>query len=183
MVTVIIGVTIGFLIGFFCDDYSRVYNSIVGVIVGFLFGFLLSVLMGAGLYYSNLGVMKKRQYETNKKEVVALIDETQSNGSFFLFSGKFGEEEYYKFYTKNPDGGMNWNSLLKSYATVYEEEDIQNAYIAEIFETADEVKKKNNNIFFINICGHPRSIFTGKYAIHVPKGTILFEDNFNLDMK
>lgn len=148
-----------------------------GIFVGALIGILIAIMFSSFLGHEQI------QQEYEKTEIVALTDNSQISGSFFLASGSIDQEDYYKFYFKTPDGGKQWNSLLARNVIIYEE-DRNDAYISKIQNVKSFRKIRKWNYVFI-----PKFLIdvyirpTDMYGIHVPKGTIKVENNFRLDMK
>ncbi len=153
-------------------------------IFGILFGAIIGLIV-AGSLTAFLGKRQVEKQEYSRTEIVALVDSNQLSGSFFLASGSIGQDEYYKFYVKTPDGGKQFDSLPARNVIVYEDEGRKGAYISKIQEV-----KSHPGIKYIfrllipSFITSPEVNLTDGYAIHVPKGTILVEENkFRLDMK
>ena len=147
--------------------------------VGALAGLIIAAVL-TGICLANEG--RPNEVECSKAEIVALVDCSQSKGRFFITSGSFGQEEVYRFYIKTPDGGKQFRSLPAERVTIFEE-DRQDAYLSEIKEERQQPPLKKIERLFPLILPHDSLIETGRYAIHVPIGTIQTEKNFQIDME
>lgn len=185
MLTIICCAMLGLYVGFIntrknpeSKNWEYWGNCILGVMVGALVGMIL-----ACIFSTFLGDKQVQQNEYNKTEIVALTDNSQLSGSFFLASGSVGQEECYKFYSKTVGGGKKFDSLPAKDVIIYEE-NRNDAYISQIQTTENYPKIKQGIYLFIpKFLIYSGSHLTGQYAIHVPKGTIKVEENFRLDMK
>lgn len=101
-------------------------------------------------------------------ELVSMNDGSQTSGVFFLASGYFNGSNVYRFYTKNPDGGMHMNSTYTWTGTVYEREGAK----PEV-SFWKPVKKSGNFWTVFGAGGDELETFV------VPPGTV--KQDFNLD--
>jgi len=158
-----------------------------GMFLLMILAFAVGLIVGCLLVFVLRGEGKTIEYEsTTKTKIVSLVDESRIfgklSGGFFVITGSLGSEEYYKFYVETPDGGKQFRSLPARKVVIYKE-NTKNAYISELMKKVVYPIRTRNRLFipefFVNIPGSP----TGRYAIHVPSGTIRVEENFHLDMK
>lgn len=185
MLTLIVCALTGALVGYFL---TRKSHDKVNVVFAMVFGVMVGMLVALFVIMGLLGKSQPSEYEyKDKTRILCLVDESKVSGQFLggflLISGSVGQEEVYKFYVETPGGGKQFNSLSAKNVIVYEE-DIKDAYISELRERNAYPRAITRNHllipwFLLDATGPLK----GRYAIHVPKGTIKTEENFRLDMK
>lgn len=107
MYTLLIGAVIG-AIGFLLwtlnggdlerECGSMIFFSFLGCTLGIIIAFIPAFLIGDSI--------KGEWITVSKLELRQLKLNSKIEGRFFLFSGKVGEEDYYYFYSKQPDTGF-----------------------------------------------------------------------------
>ena len=110
--------------------------------------------------------------EGDKTKIVALVNGKGTEGAFFLGSGQIDTQLYYFYYVSTPDGGKKLDKVAADNTTIYEE-DRADSYISEILTA------RTCNVLGL-ITDTEQNLATGRYAIHVPKGSI--KEIINLDL-
>jgi len=168
MITIIMGLVIGAIIGRKLDYNDPLFGLISGGLIGGLIGLLIAGLIGPSIPGK---YMLEDQFE-----LAALRDNVAMKGNFFLASGSFGEEYYYRFYKKERDGALIPNKIVANrQVRIYEEERTDG--VLKIFKMKP-VEKTHFNLFGLSTadwCGRKR------YEFHIPKGSILHQ--FELDLR
>jgi hypothetical protein len=167
MYTIFLVATIGLFVGLSISKYAdepKWAPIAVGVLVGALFGGSISLLVSEG--YKDEMVS---YHKYNKREIYALQDNINTNGSFFLGSGKIDGEMYYYYYEKLTNGGFKSHKIQSSSVIVFEDQD-STAYIINTYKRLPKDHSAYNWTFRM-----PGT------EIHVPKGSIVHD--YNLDLK
>jgi hypothetical protein len=142
------------------------------VIEGLWVGFLIGAIIGP-LTALKIGTFFPKTYVlTETTELVALHDNSASQGNFFLGCGTMDSEFCYVFYQKEGNAVKFRKISAENYdAPIIFEED-----------RSDAVLQKYNERF-VNEANVRWGIFIGsiKYEFHIPKGSIL--KNFQLDLR
>jgi len=140
--------------------------------MGVIYGLCVCAVVGSSVH-----IPEVRQ-ESDRKQLVTLVDSSSVSGGFFLASGSVGSERYYEYYLSTPDGGKQYAKVSAGTTRVYEE-DRRDAYIANV-----SVEEKCDFSIFLHwwFCLNWGAGFSG-YAIHVPKGTITSAGVYELDLK
>lgn len=148
----------------------NIVTCVLGLVVGAVVGLGISKI--ASLIISHTIVQR---YEYEKIQLVALGNSNELRGSFFLASGDIGTEQYYKFFYRTADGGKQFGKVHAENATVYEEER-GDAYMSRTGKK--DIYSERVHFWLIPkfLMDEPQ----GRYAIHVPKGTVKAE--YKLDL-
>lgn len=182
VICALVGLGLGFLPGrnnLEMDSFMRSLRGIPFMLVGMITGILIVTLLSF-VFLDKTQTEEVEDY--NKTEIVALTDHSQLLGVSFMTSGSFGQREIYKFYVKTSNGGKQFRSLPAENITIFEE-DRQDAYISKIKHKRKN-SKVNKLIYWLVEYPMDFSGETGKYSVHVPKGTIKVEGpSLLIDMK
>ena len=141
-----------------------IYAPIVSGILWFIVFFIVGVF---------IGIFPERKYvPTESKNIVAISDNLQTKGSFFLGTGSLDGTLYYFYYEQAKDSGYIQGKVKVENAEIYEQDSIKNPKIQ--FYTKEFVNNNWNNWAFLITCSFERA------EIFVPKGSI--KRNFNFDL-
>lgn len=144
---------------------------------GWIFGgiFFVAIWLLAAFGLEDLIV----RYHTDKDDrvleqtipIVAAADGSLESGRFFLFGGVWEEEPAYFYYKQDPaTGGITQGHVLVERAVIYEDQEDGHGYI----------DKMDDNSYY----GKWYVYFEGRepnYEIHVPKGSVVRQFNFDLE--
>ena len=174
MILIICGPVVGIIMAWFLTvgDSSFMGNDIVDyiffVFMAFLMivlGFIVSGSIAWGL--SNLAEQNIELHHTT--QLVAIQDNVDIVGSFFLGTGNIEGKLVYYYYEAVGGGGIKPNKIESNNVTIYEVDNIEPRI--EHFE-ATGFKKRILNYILYPMKSHVN--------IYVPKGSIL--RNFNLNL-
>lgn len=174
MIYLIIGTTIGAIIGFlqFCDKNETLIERLALLISKTILGLGcgIAVLITIGLI---IGCFLPTKYVTTKTtNILALKDNTETSGSFFLGCGTVEGETVYKYVVETKDGKQVKEIKDDNSATIYirEYEGKQKIEYKEL-----EFVNKNNYWFACLFDKKSKIIF------YIPKGSVTNEFNINLE--
>lgn len=117
MLTIIIpAVVVSFLSAWMeYDDSDEVATAfgagVVGLMLGGLIGFLVSLLL----------MIPAGEPRVSQQDIVALKDNSNIHGSFFLGTGSIDEEMYYYYMADNGNGGYTMEKVEADDCTIYED--------------------------------------------------------------
>ena len=140
--------------------------------VAFWFGLMITIIVS--LFYMLFGALIGSCFEANEVTeveeipIVALSDNNNIEGCFFLGTGYVDSETYYYYLTENEDGGKKFAKIKADNAILYDNEK-ENPRV-EI--THARSSSWIANFFFIT----DQDI----YSIYIPEGSIKY--NFNVDL-
>ena len=158
------------------DEFDKPRRGSISLgLAGSYIGLLVAFLTIAATMVTAPGVI--RCYEIEKKELVALENSREVQGSFFLGCGNINNEQYYVFFYNTPNGGKKFDKINAKNTIIYEE-NRKDAYLAkEVMEKrySDKIRQWLIPKFIGNIC------FFNNYIIRVPKGTIRTGYNLSLE--
>lgn len=143
------------------------------VIEGLWIGLLIGAIIGP-LTALKIGTFFPKTYVlTETTELVALHDNSASQGNFFLGCGTMDSEFYYVFYQKEGNAVKFRKISAEDYyeTPLIFEEDRSDAILQKYTKRFMKEKNVRWGIFIGSI----------KYEFHIPKGSIL--KNFQLDLK
>jgi hypothetical protein len=115
------------------------------------------------LIISLLSGCKEKEIESYQFELVALNNNNNIYGSFFLGSGSIKEEQYFFAYVKYDDGGIK---LWKC-----------EAYTTWIYE--DIINNQTPYIIYTESYSRGVNFYSERHEFHIPKGSILQKFNLN----
>lgn len=172
MIYIIIGVIIGLYIaitGGWMDVWSDICTNIIVTIIlplgcG-LFGLLAWLLLGSiiGCFMPTIDIKET-------KELYALRDNNQINGSFFLGSGRIDEEMHYVYIVKE-DKGKQMQTL---------EIDANEIYLNDNVDTPTlDIYSKDFKYGWMYWFAMPET--DCEYVFNIPSGSIDYEYNIDLE--
>lgn len=164
LILTVIGGTLGFLKARSTNE-PPVFQGLA-VILGVCISWFLALAI-SGIAFVKMPHVTQ-YHEFDKLQIVALGNSNEMRGDFFLGCGIINSRPTYSFYYLLSDGGKQLDTLDASLAVVYEE-DRSDAYLVKT--GTKEVHSARARLWFI-----PSILYgdmkQGKYAIHVPRGTI-----------
>lgn len=166
---------------------SNLIMSILGGALGFVLAFIICVFSVVKTDF----VAKEELYSSNK--IIALADNSNVSGHFFLGSGSVGQEEYYVYYTETPRGYKQEKVRADSVYIKYIS-DNEYPHIEYFSKVNQEIltKKPNNAWFSIVFYLGYKNIDVGcvisegspQYShtiIYIPEGSI--QENYTIDLE
>lgn len=166
MLWIILGAVIGFIITsrFRCPFYERFFMGILVTITCAFAGLLVSFFVGIAAPNSNSVLSQE------KREIIALRDNSAQEGNFFLGVGSIREKQYYFYYWKDGDA-IKFSKVNAENSEVYE---------VETSRPRVEIKTKETKTGFTLFRYIPGKNFT-TVKFYVPEGTVTRD--FELDLK
>lgn len=140
--------------------YAPIVAGIIWLIVFFIVG-------------GTIGLFPEKKYiPTESINIVAMSDNFQTGGNFFLGTGSLNGVPYYFYYEQAKDSGYIQGKVKAENAVIYEQDSLKNPKIQ--FYTKEFVDSNWENWSLSFACSHERA------EIFVPKGSI--KRNFNFDL-
>ena len=153
---------------------DHIINIIVSAAIGAALGLIFSMIISSYAPY------KEQLIELNREEIVALNLANETSGNFFLGCGSFQDDPYYYFYKQTCDNAKIFTKEPAEFTYIYEE-NRHDAYLAQIYEMN---VYKNQKLMAALVPGWILNNRTfSRTVIHVPKGTIKNQGEFNMDIK
>lgn len=145
------------------QDYGVI---IFGVVFAFLGG-IIACLTIDGVSAAVSDIDDREHSYTFPIEAAA--DDSLASGRMFLFGGSLNEEPMYFYYTESADGAITQGHIPVDQAKIYEDQETE-GYI-KVYEDKGEITP-----FIIHT-----SWSDPEYEIHVPKGSVVTQFNFDLE--
>lgn len=161
-------VCVSLIIGVFCDSFNDWFDKIGLSIAAIFFSvsMTLIVLLVSSLIVSNCAETKYNMISDTK--IIALKDNQNMNGNFYIFGGYVDEDLYY-YYATETEFGYKTEKIEaeNTYIRYTNKEPHIERYCAEFV---------NNRAHLLGFC-----MLDDKYIIYCPEGTVTNE--FKVDLE
>lgn len=148
--------------------WDGIFTGLLGATIGFGVGIILCLPFSC--------TCNKTFILENTKYISCINDNTKIQGSYYLFSGNIDQQDIYKMYIIDSDGGKKLLTL---------DTEINNITLYEDDSTPriEEYKEKYSNDIIKFLFGVPFSqlIEGGIYKIYIPQNSITTQ--YNIDLK
>ena len=162
-IILIICVFVGFIIfAFIAREPCLGLMGIPAAVVVLIIGLFIAVIGGSGFIADEIVEVKTTQ-------IVALADNTTTNGSFFLGSGTVNEKNYYCYMEQQDDGGLRMSRISANEAIIYDNENANPHIDKYILRNSSPIVR----FFFLTD--------RYEYKIYIPNNSIRY--NFNIDLQ
>lgn len=156
------------LLIFIYKKYNKI--EVADIILSSLTG-LLSIILSFILIAFMCSYANTEEYVSDTQSITCIMDNSNTQGSKYIFSGYINEKQVYKTFVLNKDGSKNYKEVSAYTSKIYE--DGKNKIITYNL-------RFTNSIFEWLIKGVNMLDTQTRYEIHTPKDSITTE--FNIDL-
>lgn len=156
------------IVWIFCDDYTDWCDRICGPIATLIVSFLVSLLVWLIASPITSCCAEIEYNMTSDTKIIALKDNQNISGSFYIMGGYVGEDLYY-YYTTETEFGYKTEKIKADHVCIKytDSEPHIERYSAEF---------ANDGTYLLGTC-----MINDRYIIYCPEGTITNE--FNIDLE